>query len=126
MTELDKGEIYKGPSGALKDSRWLTAEDLPTDRDTVVQIEAVVRRKNVEFARPGGKVDKKDIFGSLRFVGKSKELGLNTTNRRTLDALFSSNCEAWYGKKVALYVDDNVNSFGHIVSAVRIRAKRVE
>lgn len=123
--KLEAGEVYKGPAGVLKDSNWLTAETLPTDKDTVVTIEAVVRRKVVEFNR-SGKREQKTSYGSLRFVGKEKELGLNSTNLRVLCALFGSETTAWFGQKVALYVDPNVSAFGQIVSAVRIRAKRVD
>jgi len=119
--ELDVGEIYKGPCGVLKDSNWLTAETLPTDRDTVVQIEAVIRRREVKFT-----AETKKVFGSLRFVGKEKELGLNVTNMKILAALFGSNTSAWFGQWIALYVDDHVQAFGQIVSAVRIRARKVE
>ncbi len=116
--KLEHGEEYKGPCGVLKDSNWLSAETIPSDRDTVVVIEAVVRRREVKFA-----TETKKGYGSLRFVGKEKELGLNSTNIRILSALFGPNTAAWYGKTIALYVDPDVKSFGKTVSAVRIRAK---
>ena len=47
--KLEAGELYRGPCGILKDSAWITAETLPTDRDTIVEIEAVIRRKLVKF-----------------------------------------------------------------------------
>jgi len=119
--KLEAGEIYKGPCGVLKDSNWLTAETLPTDRDTIVQIEAVVRRAEVKF-----KNEKKTGYGSLRFKGKEKELGLNATSIKVLCALFGPNTSAWFGQWIALYVDPNVNAFGQIVSGVRIRAKKIE
>jgi hypothetical protein len=119
--ELEAGEVYKGPCGVLKDSNWLTAETLPTDKDTLVQIEAVLRRKAVKFAN-----ETKKGYGSLRFKGKDRELGLNATNLKVLSALFGSHTSAWFGQWIALYVDPAVSSFGQIVSAVRIRAKRVE
>lgn len=122
---LEAGEHYKGPCGLLKDSNWLTAETLPTDKDTPVQIEAVIRRKSVEFNR-GGKAEKKGNYGSLKFAHKDRELGLNATNIRVLAALFGPDTSAWYGKWIALYVDPNVNAFGQIVSAVRIRAKKID
>lgn len=119
------GDVYKGPCGVLKDSAWVTAESLPTDKDTIVVIEAVIRRKTVEFNR-GGVKEKKNSYGSLKFVGKEKELGLNSTNLRVLSALFGSDTTAWFGKPIALYVDPAVSAFGQIVSAVRIRAKKVD
>ncbi len=126
--QLDSGEVYKGPCGVFRDSNWLTAESIPGDgRDTLVQIEAVIRRKTVEFQRPGSKVvEKKNNYGSLKFVGKEKQLGLNATNLRVLAALFGTDTGAWFGQWIALYVDPHVSAFGQIVSAVRIRAKKID
>lgn len=119
--KLEAGELYKGPCGILKDSNWLSAETLPTDKDTVVQIEAVVRRKAVKF-----KNETKQGYGSLRFKGAGKELGLNATHIRVLAALFGTDTSAWFGQWIALYVDPHVSAFGQIVSAVRIRAKKID
>lgn len=119
--KLEAGEAYRGPCGVLKDSNWLSAETIPADRDTVVEIEAVVRRREVKF-----KNEMKQGYGSLRFKGKEKELGLNSTHIAVLSRLFGPNTGDWFGKKIALYVDPNVSAFGKIVSAVRIRAKRIE
>jgi hypothetical protein len=119
--KLDAGEIYRGPCGVLKDSAWLNAESIPTDRDTIVQIEAVVRRKNVAF-----KNETKSSYGSLRFKGAQKELGLCATHIKVLKALFGPDTSAWFGQWIALYVDPDVSAFGQIVSAVRIRAKKIE
>lgn len=119
--KIDPGEVYKGPCGILKDSNWLTAETLPTDKDTIVQIEAVVRRKEVKF-----KNETKQNYGSLRFAGAARELGLNSTHIRVLSALFGPDTSAWFGQWIALYVDPNVSAFGRTVPAVRIRAKKVE
>lgn len=119
--ELERGEVYRGPCGVLKDSHWLSAEVLPTDRDTIVQIEAVVRRRQVEFRN-----ETKQGYGSLKFKGASRELGLNATHIRVLKALFGPDTSAWFDQWIALYVDPDVSAFGQIVSAVRIRAKRVD
>ena len=126
MAVVAGGEVYKGPCGILKDSNWITAESIPGDgRDTVVQIEAVIRRKSVEFNR-GGTKEKKANYGSLKFVGKERELGLNSTNLRVLAALFGNDTSKWFGQYIALYVDPAVSAFGQIVSAVRIRAKKID
>ena len=122
--EVPEGSVYKGPSGIARDSLWLTNEDIPHDRDTVVTIDAVVRRDNVKFQ--GGR--SKPVTLSLRFVGKQRELALNATNRKTLAALFASNNTGeWYGKRVALFVEQDVRKpDGSRGPAVRIRAKRIE
>lgn len=126
MAKPSDGELYKGPCGLLKDSAWLTADQLPQDKGVIVTVEAVILRRDVEFAKAGTKPEKKSVYGSLRFVGKDKELGLNSTNRRVMEALFGSTTADWYGKKIELYVDPHVSAFGQIVSAVRIRAKKID
>lgn len=122
--EIPQGNEYRGPSGIARDSIWLTSEDLPHDRDTIVTIESVILRRNVKMQ--GGRA--KEIMLSLKFVGKSRELGLNATNRKTLAAITGTNqCEAWFGKKVALFVEQGVRRpDGTNGPAVRIRAKRIE
>ena len=120
--KLEAGEAYRGPCGILKDSQWLSAETIPADRDTILQIEKVVRRKSVKFVER----DEKSGYGSLKFVGRERELGLNSTNIRILAALFGPDTSKWYGQHIALYVDPAVSAFGQIVSAVRIRAKKVD
>jgi hypothetical protein len=119
--KLEEGEMYRGPCGVLKDSAWLSSETIPSDKDTILEIEAVIRRKEVKF-----KNETKKGYGSLRFKGAQKELGLNSTHLKVLKALFGSDTSNWYGQKIALYVDDDVMAFGSRVSAVRIRAKRPE
>ena len=121
---IPPGQKYAGPSGIARESNWLTNEDIPHDRDTLVTIETVVLRRNLTMDQ--GR--KKDIALSLKFEGKQRELMLNATNRKTLAALFRSNqCEAWWGKRVLLYVEQGVRRpDGTNGPAVRIRAKRVE
>lgn len=122
--DIPQGAEYKGPSGIARESNWLTNEDIPHDRDTIVTIESVVIRRGVKMQ--GGRV--KNVALSLRFVGKQRELMLNATNRKVLAALFqTNNTEAWFGKRVSLYVEPNVRRpDGTHGPAVRIRPKRVE
>lgn len=119
--KLEAGELYRGLAGVLKDSNWLNSEALPPDQDTIVTIEAVIRRKKVKF-----KDETKNGYGSLRFVGKEKELGLNATHLSVLTTLFGPHTGDWFGKKIALYIDPHVQSFGKVVSAVRIRCKHID
>lgn len=119
--KLESGEPYRGPCGVLKDSNWLSSETIPHDQDTIVQIEAVVRRREVKF-----KDQTKKGYGSLRFKGRDRELGLNATHIATLKALFGPETGAWFGKWISLYVDQNVQAFGKFVPAVRIRAKKID
>jgi len=123
MSDVPAGSIYKGPSGIARESTWLTSEDLPHDRDTPVQIDAVVRRDNLTMEKGRAK----PVALSLRFVGRKRELLLNATNRKTLAALFGTNeCAAWFGKWVALFVEQDIRKpDGTRGPAVRIRAKRI-
>lgn len=119
--KLEQGEVYRGPCGILRESAWLSAETISADKDTVVQIHSVIRRREVKF-----KSETKKGYGSLRFVGAERELGLNSTHIKVLKALFGPMTGEWEKKWVALYVDPNVNAFGQTVSAIRIRAKHIE
>ncbi len=124
---LPPGHEFTGYAGKLRDSPWLTADLIDPEKDTVVTIEKVIHRQNVEFMKPGSsKKDTKANYGSLKFVGALRELGLNATNLRTLIALFGSSAAAWKGKRVALFVDHKVRFGGSVVSAVRIRAQPVD
>ena len=123
MPDIPNGEVYKGPCGIGRDSPWLTNEDIPHDRDVTATIEKVVVRRNL--AMQGGR--EKRVALSLAFVGKDRELMLNATNRKVLAALFGANTGEWFGKKVVLYVEQDVRRpDGTRGPAVRIRAKRVE
>lgn len=121
MSDIPEGQLYKGPSGIARDSTWLTNEDLPHDRDTVVTIESVVIRRDLKMQ--GGRP--KPVALSLKFVGKTRELMLNATHRKTLSMLFGSpSCEAWFGRTVALFVEQGVRRpDGTNGPAVRIRNK---
>ena len=118
-----KGEQYRGPSGVARDSQWLTNEDLPGERDVVVEIESVTLYKDVTFQ--AGRTKAKVL--SIKFKGKERELALNATNRKVLALLFGTATADWYGQRIALYVEQDVRRpDGSRGPAVRIRAKAVE
>jgi hypothetical protein len=117
--EPPPGVEYEGLSGIARDSIWLTQEDIPHDRDTIVTIAGVVRRNNVKFA--SGPM--KEVVLSLRFVGKKRELGLNATNRKVLNALFGAKCAGWKGHTIILFVEQDVGTPQGPRPAVRIRAR---
>lgn len=121
---LPPGKEWKGSHTVAKDSRFLAAEDLPRDRDVAVTIEKVYLRNNLPM-QDGRRIES---CLSLKFVGKKKELIVNRTNSRTLQALFggdSTDCEPWWGKTIALFVDPDVKMKGKRVPGIRIRAKRL-
>ncbi len=116
--DVPAGEVYKGASGVARDSVWLTSEDLPHDRDVVVTVEKVTLRRNLTMQ--GGRP--KAVMLSLKFVGKDRELGLNATNRKAVVAMYGSLCAEWFGKRVTLFVEQDVRRpDGTRGPAVRIR-----
>lgn len=110
---------YRGPSGAFRDSKWLTQEDLPEGKDVVVEIEDVLLRKNVVFQ--GGR--KLPQSGWLKFNGFERELRVNAGHKKILNRLYGKLVGGWIGKKVTLYVDPNVSVGGEIVGGVRMRTE---
>ena len=121
--DVPPGEVYKGPPGIARDSIWLTNEDIPHDRDTVVTIESIIVRRKVKFQ--GGR--EKPVALSAKFKGKSRELLLNAGHRKILIGLFGPTAGDWFNRDVALYVEQDVRrADGSTGPAVRIRAKRVE
>lgn len=123
MSDVPEGVQYKGPSGIARDSLWLTNEDIPHDRDTVVTIESVILRRDLKMqsGRP------KPVALSLKFKGKGRELMLNATNRKIITAIVGTpDTSQWYGLSIALFVEKDVRRpDGTKGPAVRIRAKRV-
>ncbi len=121
----DNAVEYTGSTGAMRDSLWLTNEDIPHDADTIVTIEKVNLRRAYKF-KGGSSKAAKDTF-SLVFKGKKRELRVNATIRKTLNALTGSTvASAWKGMTIALFVQQDVGRpDGTIGPAVRVRAKRL-
>jgi hypothetical protein len=117
MNQKPPGRPYTGPSGAMRESPWLAAEDIASVGDVKVEIEGVFQYGSVEF-EAGRK--KSNVF-TVKFKGKQKELCLNSTNRRTLYRLYGSNTKEWTGKTVTLYVDPAVKVAGKRVGGIRFR-----
>lgn len=115
---MTKSEVFEGHSSEMKkDSPWLASEDLLGKGDVEVTIKACHRHKDVPF--DGGR--REPTVYSLEFVGKKKQMVLNTTNRKTLVEKFGANVKEWTGKKITLWVDTEVPMKGKLVSGLRIR-----
>lgn len=119
---MSEGTSYRGPSGIARDSDWLTNEDIPHKGDTILTIEDVKFYKNLKF---GPRTEERKL--SLKFKERKRELVLNSTNRKTVALLFGPDTTDWIGRKLALWVEQDVrrpdNTRG---PAVRFRAKRVD
>jgi hypothetical protein len=113
------GRPYEGPSGIGRDSTWLTAEDLVDGRDVVVKIKRVILYPKVKFE--AGR-ERTNMLG-LEFVGKERVLGLNATNRKSLNAQFGNITKSWVGQEVTLFVSETQMK-GETVKCIRIRNQR--
>ena len=123
MTIENTATPYKGPSGISRESEWLTNEDIPHDRETLVTVEGVYLYRVVKFEK--GRTRENQI--ALAFIGKKRRLIVNATNRKMLNKLFGTKTEGWYGQAIFLYVQTNVQKpDGTLCDAVRIKDKLPE
>lgn len=105
-----------GSMKVFQPSTFLKHEDLD-GQDWVVTI------KHVSM-EPIKSQDGKEKDKFILHFNECKPLVLNKTNMTTLIKLFKTNeSDEWVGKKITLYVKDDVEFGGELVSAVRIRAK---
>ena len=116
MSEQIIEEEFKGVSGAMRNSQFLAAEDIPGP--VQVEIERIVSMKNVPF-----KNGKKEDIHALIFKGKTRRLIVKATNRGTLVDAFGTNTPDWIGKKITLFVVDGVKNpeGGKPVKGIRIK-----
>lgn len=101
------------------DGKYLKHQELAGDgADTHVTI----RGFDQETLENNGSKQKKWV---LYFNELDKGLALNATNGKTVCKMFGDEMTDWIGKKIALYVKDDVEFGGEMVSAIRIRPKKV-
>lgn len=116
---MDEGTEFSGDFDLLKDSRFLCANDIPLGKDTVVTIEATYEHRNMQL-----RDEVKDVVGTIKFREFRKRLVLNAGHRADLKYLFG-NAENAKGKRLAIYVDENVRAFGTTTSAIRFKRTRI-
>jgi hypothetical protein len=105
-------------TGEVFPSKYVKAEDLSHD------IEVAIERVALEdFEDPQTKKQSKKPVAY--FEGKRKGLILNKTNWGLIARQFGDESDAWTGKTVTLTAVD-VEAFGDIVSAVRIKLPKGE
>ena len=101
------------------DGKFLKWQELPQDQDLVLTIRGYVQ----EELENNGSKQKKWV---LSFNEIDKPLALNATNGKTIiKVLGSDDMDEWVNKKIALYVKDDVEFGGELVSAIRVRPKKV-
>ncbi len=99
------------------DTRFLAHADISDHEDTVLTI------KGYEQQTLGQGKDAEEKW-TLSFREIKKSLVLNKTNGKMCCKLFGSDdMDDWIGKKIAIYVKDDVEMAGEIVSAIRVRTK---
>jgi hypothetical protein len=118
MTEHE----YTGPISTMRDSPWLSSEDLEDPSGTgwnteIVTIEGVMEIRNAQFK--GGRSKAKCY--AVQFVGKPRMLVLNGVTRETLKEMFGRTVPDWIGKHILLYVKPDVRLAGKTVPGIRIK-----
>jgi hypothetical protein len=100
------------------ESKWLKHTDLEEGRDHLVTVKEY---KHENLASPGQPKQEKWV---VYFEEFDRGLGLNATNGKMLCKLFNTEeMDEWIGKQCLLYVKDDVEYQGEIVSAIRVRPK---
>lgn len=101
------------------EGKYLKHAELPEDQDCIVTITGYRQ----EVLENNGQKQKKWV---IDFKELDKGLALNATNGKTLcKVLGTDDMDHWVGQKVALYVKDDVEFGGELVSAIRVRPKKV-
>ena len=96
----------------MKQSKYLRKEDV--EDDTVMTI------KNLQLEdMPGNSGEQRWV---LYFKEQSKGMVLNATTLGVLERTFDNNSENSLGKKIVLYVDENVQYKGQVVGGLRLRS----
>lgn len=98
-------------------SNYLKHSDLPDDHDTVVTISGYAEEEI-------GQGDQKRKKWVVYFKEIDLGLVLNKTNGTAIcKALLTDEMDNWKGHQISLWVKDDVEFQGDIVSAIRVRIK---
>lgn len=102
----------------MRESKYLKKEDLD-ERGNLVTITAVEKEDVSLEEQPS------EYKWIMRFKEFEKGMVMNWTNLQLCaKATGSEATEDWPGKKIVLYVDDNVSFGGKLVGGIRIRAAK--
>lgn len=107
---------------ALTDPEYLGAWFLAPDREIVLTIKDVVRRK---AKNDKGKTDDCTV---IIFAEKGvKPMIINPTNAKIITKIYGSPVISdWIGKKIQIFIQKNVEAFGEKMDVLRIRPKSPE
>jgi len=98
-------------------SKYLKAEDLTGD--TTVTITSCMASTDLKDRQGNPEVKPVVSFSEL-----DKAIILNKTNWKTIEKLHGADSNGWVGKAITLFTMD-VDAFGDIVSAIRVRSEVV-
>lgn len=119
----------------LLDTEWLGQWDFPPGREATVEIESVAGwakdgDKPIKY-RPARQRKVKGPDGlmrpepvkriPIRFKGKRKGWLAGPVSQEALRSMFGKDIENWVGKRITLYVDDDVMMGRKKVGGVRVR-----
>lgn len=103
--------------GEMIESKYLKQADIDDEAEVTV-----VGVKKANIAKEHEEPEYKWL---IKFGEFSKPMVLNTTNIQLLaKACASEDTDQWKGKKVLLYVDENVSFGGKLTGGLRIRSMR--
>lgn len=98
------------------ESKFLKKEDLDYDNGNIVTI-SKIEQQNVALQD-----GEEDLKWCMTFKEFKKPMVLNSTNiQLTTKALGTDETDFWLGKKIIIYVDDNVSFGGKLVGGIRIK-----
>ena len=97
------------------ESKFLKKEDLDYDNGNLVTIVKLDQQN-------AGTADEEEMKWCMYFREFKKPLVLNSTNiQLAVKATGEEDTDDWIGKKIIIYVDDNVSFGGKLVGGIRIR-----
>jgi hypothetical protein len=114
---MTHSEIFDGRASEMRESPWLASEDLDGIGEKVLTIKQV--HKNLDVSFEAGR--KKDVVYSVEFERAKRQLVLNGTNRKSLQALFGNNVNDWAGQKITLYVKQGIKVGGQTKPGLRVK-----
>lgn len=106
-------------AGAMMESKFLKKEDLDYDNGNLVTI------SRIEQQNVGAADGEEELKWCMSFKEFRKPMVLNSTNIQLVTkALGTDETDEWIGKKIVVYVDDNVSFGGKLVGGIRVRKVR--
>lgn len=102
----------------LTNPNYLGTYALEPGKDLIATIDHVEKEK---VTSPGGETEECTV---VYFKEDVKPFILNVTNAKQIERLYGTPyIEDWGGKKIQIYIKDDIEAFGKITSGLRIRPK---